>query len=533
MRRSVYLIAAALLGLLILVPGSVVAQSDPASKALGLTPDKGSLPLWTKMGAGARRELGNTARTQDAAVFLVGHPKAGTGTAWVISKKYRLLATNAHVADLQFDAGAKIMAIPSQSNQLYVVDKIWYHPGVRRYFKGDTQNSIRSMNPADGPIDPHSPDLAVLQLSEEGPDLPVEFSMASPDDLKDLFAQEAAIIGFPGHDTTSWPALGEKAAATYHEGVISRITDFLSSPSAPAGELQFVQYTMATWPGFSGSPVFLANGRVAAVHNMASPVKGRSGEIRTIPHGIRVDSLWELLVYHKLTDKMSSNIDPKQVLADRWLKPDEQSEKIRQDYARAVALVSEGSNLILVQEKYDVGIDKCTESINLMPYYARAYLVRAKGFLNYWFDYRRRISRNAASTALDNARKDANQYAKMAPSDPEGIVLLCWVLNNIGSFSGDKSYNQTALSILNKLLESENLTNYKRAEAHSAIAVAYDNLGDRKTALKEHNEAIRLAPDFAVLYENRADFWHYRGRRDLERADFAKARELRKKQQSQ
>jgi|WetSurMetagenome_2_1015567.scaffolds.fasta_scaffold38119_1 hypothetical protein len=533
MRRLDYLIVAALLGLLILVPGSVLAQSDPAAKALGLTPDTGSLPVWTKMGSSARQELGNTARTQDAAVFLVGHPKAGTGTAWVISKKHRLLATNAHVADLQSKVGGTMMAIPSESNQLYIVEKVWYHPGVRRYFKGDTQNSIRSMNPADGPIDPHSPDLAVLQLAADGPELPAEFPMATPDDLKNLFAQEAAILGFPAHDTTNWPAMGEKAAATYHDGVISRITDFRLSPSAPAGELQFVQYTMATWPGFSGSPVFLANGRVAAVHNMANPVKGRSGEIRTIPHGIRVDSLWELLVYHKLEDKIASKINPGQVLLDRWLKPDEQSEKIRQDYARAVTLVSEASNLILVQEKYDLGIDKCTESINLMPYYARAYLVRAKGFMNYWFDYRRRIPRNVAWTALENARKDANQYAKIAPSDPEGIVLLCWVLNNIGSFSGDKSYNQTALNILNELLESENLTNYKRAEAQSARAVAYDNLGDKKTALKEHNEAIRLAPDYAVLYENRADFWHYRGRRDLEKADFAKARELRKKQQSQ
>jgi hypothetical protein len=532
MRRLDYLIAAVLLGLLILVPGSVGAQSDPAAKALGLTPDTGSLPVWTKMGSSARQELGNIARMQDPAVFLVGHPKAGTGTAWVISKKHRLLATNAHVADLQFDAGSKIMAIPNQSNQLYVVEKIWYHPGVRRYFKGDTQNSIRSMNPADGPIDPNSPDLAVLQLSGEGPDLPVEFPMAAPDDLKSLFAQEAAIIGFPGHDTTKWPALGEKAGATYHEGVISRITDFRLSPNSPPEELQFVQYSMATWPGFSGSPVFLANGRVAAVHNMAKSVKGRSGEVRSIPHGIRVDSLWELLVYHKLEDKISSKIDPRQVLLDRWLKSDEQSEKIRQDYARAVNLVSEAWNLVFVQEKYGLGVDKCTEAINLMPNYAKAYFVRANGFLNYWFDYRRRIPRNEAWGALENANKNATQYAQLLPSDPDGIVLVCLVLNNIGNFSKDYSYNRKALGILNELLESENLTNYTRAEAHSARAVAYDNLGDRKKALQEHNEAIRLAPNHPILYENRADFWHYRGRRDLEQADYAKVKELRKKQQS-
>ena len=33
-------------------------------------------------------------------VFLVGKPDVGTGTAFLISKKNRLLATNAHVADI-------------------------------------------------------------------------------------------------------------------------------------------------------------------------------------------------------------------------------------------------------------------------------------------------------------------------------------------------------------------------------------------------------------------------------------------------
>jgi len=342
MRRLDYLIVAALLGLLMLVPGRGIAQTDPAAKALGLTPDSGSLPLWTTGVPSARQQLGNVIRAQEAAVFLVGHPKVGRGTAWVISKKYRLLATNAHVADMHLQGGNKLLAIPSQSNQVYVVEKVWYHPGVRRYFKGDTTNSIQSTNRAEGPIDPHSPDVAVLQLAPEGPDLPVEFSMATPDDLKNLFAQEAALVGFPGTDTQSWPALGEKAAATFHDGVISRITDFSQSPSAPPGELQFVQYTMATWGGFSGSPVFLPNGRVVAIHNMASTIPNKkTGEVRAIPHGIRVDSLWELLVYHKLDDKIAAKIDPRQVLLERWLKPDEKSEKIRQDYAKPFTSIGE------------------------------------------------------------------------------------------------------------------------------------------------------------------------------------------------
>src|SRR5207253_1677651 len=156
---------------------------------------------------------------------------------------------------------------------------------------------VRSPDPREGNVDPMSPDVAVLQLGADGPELPYEMTMATPEELKTLFAQPAAILGFPGHDT-SWPALGEKALATYHEGVISRLTDFRFSTSAPEPEQQFLQYTMATWGGFSGSPVYLPNGHVVALHNMARYVPGRGGEVKSIPHGVRVDCLWELLVHH-------------------------------------------------------------------------------------------------------------------------------------------------------------------------------------------------------------------------------------------
>jgi hypothetical protein len=118
---------------------------------------------------------------------------------------------------------------------------------------------------------------AVLQLAG-GPERPVEWPLATTEELKNLCALAAAgIIGFPGHDTEGWPSLGDKAAATYHDGVISRITDFRMNPSGPTEEQQFVQYTMATWPGFSGSPVFLANGHVVAIHNMGRPVRSPNG----------------------------------------------------------------------------------------------------------------------------------------------------------------------------------------------------------------------------------------------------------------
>ncbi len=46
-----------------------------------------------------RADFGDTARAIRKAIFEVGSER-GHGTAWVISKKHRLLATNAHVADI-------------------------------------------------------------------------------------------------------------------------------------------------------------------------------------------------------------------------------------------------------------------------------------------------------------------------------------------------------------------------------------------------------------------------------------------------
>jgi tetratricopeptide (TPR) repeat protein len=375
--------------------------------------------------------------------------------------------------------------------------------------------------------------VAVLRLTPEGPELPGEFTLGTLGDLKNLYGQEVAMIGYPGTDTAGFPNPGENAIATFHDGVVSRITDYRYSTNAPWGELQYVQYTMASWGGFSGSPVFLPNGRVVALHNSSRTIPHKTtGEVRSIAHGVRLDALWELLVHHKLLDKTDSKIDPGQVSLERYLKPDPKAEKLRQDFSQAVALVAEAERLIFVNQTYDRGVEKCSQALNLMPDYARGYYVRAIGYVNNWFDNRRRMNRKHALGLLFNAEDDANKYVKLAPSDPFGVILVCLVLNNLGSFTGDRDANRKALDILEKFVKAENLTNYMRAKAHSSMGVAYDNLGDKRKALEEHNEAIRLAPDDAVIYEARADFWHYRGRRDLERADKAKARELRQKQQS-
>ena len=83
--------------LLLLFSAPLLAQErkvDSVGASLGLSAETGSLPAWSKPSQKAREELGEFIRASQKGIFLVGHPKHGQGTAWVVSKKHRLLVTN-------------------------------------------------------------------------------------------------------------------------------------------------------------------------------------------------------------------------------------------------------------------------------------------------------------------------------------------------------------------------------------------------------------------------------------------------------
>jgi tetratricopeptide (TPR) repeat protein len=501
---------------------SALAQDDPLAKSVGISRSIGSLPAWQQPSQQARQDLGDFIRQAQNAVLLVGHPRHGRGTAWVVSKEHRLLATNAHVADILHEAGGSMMAIVNGTATVFKVERAWYHPGVRRQVAGPT-TVLKSSNPADGPVDPNCPDLAILQLSSEGGELPAELKMAAPDRVTEIFALPAAILGFPGHDTRDWPQIGETAAATYHDGVISRLTDFRNNVSVPAAERQFVQYTMSTWGGFSGSPVFLPSGEVVAIHNSANYLQGAGGDVKAIPHGVRIDCLWELIAHHGLEDKIPLPVEKSSLDIDRWLRDDPADENVR----KAMALVREAGNLIYQQEKFAEGVAKCKEAADLTPGYAEIYNVRCDGYLNYWFKHRRQISSEAALQQLEYAERDAQKYLGLNPTDPWAYINIALVYNNGGQHLDHDPLNQKAYDIISKLLESDNMTNNQRAAALSNRAIALDNLDLDDDALRDHNEAVRIDPKNAQWYENRADFWRYQGRGDLEAQDYATARRIR------
>jgi hypothetical protein len=259
------------------LPPAALAQ-DPLAESLGLTRDTRSLPIWTKPNPDLVDDLSQQVRVINPSVMIVGSSDGGYGTAFVISKEHRLLATNAHVADIRHEFG-QMLAIPSGTSQVFEIDRVYYHPGVVRGKSGQIQ--FRSTNPADGKVVPTSPDIALLHVAGDDK-LPDALPLASPEELEDLFAKTVGMLGFPGHDTVSWPGLGKKAQATYRQGVISRATDFFNDAGAASRDRQHLQHTMQSWGGFSGSPIFLANGRVAALHNAGATIQneGRVAAIR-------------------------------------------------------------------------------------------------------------------------------------------------------------------------------------------------------------------------------------------------------------
>ena len=268
-------------------------------------------PIFSSQGA-----LGTVARDHRQALFIVGQPEAGYGTAFVISKRHRLLVTNAHVADVAHRGGC-LYAIMNGTTSVYQVVRVWYHPGLMRYIGNSNLQLARSVDPADGHVHTQSPDIAVLQLSDEGLDLPMEFTLAPPEAVDDLFARDVGMVGYPGH-STSWPNPGEAPNAVFHTGVISHQTNFSFGNSELHQKRQLLRHTITGGSGFSGSPVFDCTGRVIGVHNASQGTQ----QANPLGFAIRADAVWELLAVHGLLPLVANAPSADQFDVEALTKPD-------------------------------------------------------------------------------------------------------------------------------------------------------------------------------------------------------------------
>jgi tetratricopeptide (TPR) repeat protein len=501
----------------------VAFAQDPLAESLGLTRDTRSLPLWTKPNPDLVDDLSQQVRVINPSVMIVGSADGGYGTAFVISKEHRLLATNAHVADIRHASG-QMLAIPSGTSQVFEIDRVYYHPGVVRNGSGNVQ--FRSTNPSDGKVAINSPDIAVLHVAGDDA-LPEALPLASPEEVEDLFAKTVGMLGFPGHDTVSWPGLGKKAQATYRQGVIARATDFFNDANADSRDRQHLQHTMQSWGGFSGSPIFLVNGRVAALHNAGATIQSNEGRAASLQFGVRIDCLWELLAHHKLTEQLAVPVPIDDLRLGRFDGEDPRLMELR----KVKDLLAE-ADILRAEHKFAEAGELYNEAIKRMPNYAPAH--EKKGFNH--TDYQvialgRTTNRTTPryQQSLDQTRfalKHSRVALRLDPTNP-------WYLLSHANAQGN----------LNRLLMAEN-TPLDLPEMREVASRVIERAGTdpdllsyayriyansfpyAHQAIPWYTKAVEACPWRHIALEDRAFRYELLGRHSLAAADRRKSKDI-------
>ncbi len=460
------------------------------------------------------------ARRCGPSVMLVGNPGRFTATAFVISSKYRLLATNAHVAD-KFDEWGSMLVRANGTTRTYTVDRVWRHPGVIR--KHDHSLEIFCQDPSHGEVVGGCPDVAVLHLAD-GPELPAEFTLATPEELHELFAQPVAMLGNPACDQP-WLAAGETPQVSFRGGIVNQLTSLKACGSRDSQEPQLVQHSISSWFGDSGAPIFLPNGHVVAIHT-AVATACQDGLTRELPFGVRIDCLWELLAHYNLTDKLPIPVSEASLNLDRYRQVDDYEMRCH----TAMALVNQCDHLMLMGD-FQLAQEKCNQALLLVPGYSKALRVRSNVRREYVGAEAANMLPEDKLELLNKALEDIRQYVKAVPDDHWGFIDACltriwidWVR------TGDLSDTEVQSQLTN-LLATNVLNSQQRAYALSVRTAAARYHPKCRADL---DEALRLAPyglTGAMVYDSRAKFWQNCGQSAAAATARSRADELREAEQ--
>jgi hypothetical protein len=450
----------------------------------------------------------------ERSVVWAGVPGRSFGTGVIISRRHRLVATAAHVADDLGQSPEQMSVVPSGLTAAYRVARIWYHPGIERAL--DVGLYARSPDPRDGDIRYRTPDVAVLQLAAGGPELPVECVLASDEELRSLSSQaEVGHLGYtePVHSDFTRPSPAHPQSAT---GLVTAMFDLGGDPDAPAERRQWIQSSARLGSGASGGPLFLASGRVVGLYQ--GDVKDGPGDWKA--EFCRADLVREILAYHHIpgSPECAARSQPR---AD-W-GPDPRLDRLR----RAVSLVREAVERRRRGACRDAVL-RCNEAIDLAPEYAWARLQRGKAYLYYlgsnWtkltYEERRRYS-NWASL-------DTKRCIEALPSEAEPLLYQAQINIYIAGAYGNESIYPKNIEFIDRLLARfEDLTDVQFARAYSCRAQCRHFQGDWGGALRDYNRAIALDRAEPRHLLNRAQYWEHAGRPDRASEDRRAAHRLR------
>ena len=426
------------------------------------------------------------------------------GTAFVISKKHRLLATNAHVADIAH------RVVVNESRTVYKVTRRYYHPDTIRNLIYDPQTLIRSIDQRHGRVDARGTDLAILQLEMLGPELPAEIPLATPEEVKNTIGSEVGVFGFPGYNTRA--SQDQFAQATFIKGVISRFEVLLGHRlDQRVEDRRYVAYTAPTYGGFSGSPVFLSNGKGAIIHNSSRQLRDSS----KIAYGIRVDALWDLLNHFNLADKIPGA--PTQLAAPVF---------VQGQYTAATNLlkgvdIAVRAKQALDRRAYYLTLDLVAEAEKLAPTYWWIPFLRGEALFGLASDKSRRKSERAKDyVASLNAFLSADKlHLKSFNFHPvEAVLQIARQSINATRYTEDVQYINLAIDVLSDqkvtdfILTSEQSNRLWAAQFLALRACIRTDLGDAAGAVPDIDEAIRLRPGYACYIKERKRILSHLGR---------------------
>jgi hypothetical protein len=459
----------------------------------------------------ATEPLSVAARKVRDALVLIGSPDdklRRLATGFVISKSNRLVATNAHVADLNAEL-VPLYVVPNGKTTAFTVDKVWYHPALVRIDSDGVPR--RSTDPGVGTVYSFCPDVAVLQLKEDKNNvLPAEVILASPGEITDLWALQAWMAGYPSTNTTFPQSTNSSSfSATIHGGMIEHFGNFAGGVDPDNSNNQLVEYTMETSGGFSGSPVFLHNGHVVAIDNAHRTEQTRE-MTTTVASGIRIDSLWELLAFNKMENQVNPPVMVDSAQMQRNTDP-----KRPVDQKPIQAINDLGT---LNGRSFDDQGRILSKDIEAAPKMAILYYKRGLWYLNNLRSAGGKMTKDERIAQLTHAAEDFKMTISLDPNNVRAMLYSCYVsAQTIGEKARAQAAKQTdytaviqqtdytaVIQHIDNILAIQTLTLGQQAWAWQIRAFCHWSSPDAKDDL---DKAIDLVPQWDVSYLLRSQYW--------------------------